>query len=342
MARLELPTLTRTITADAFAHPADLGPMLATRHSVSRGTIARHLKRLVDSGWLHRDGLARPRFRPGLQREVTTEYAIAGLDEHTAWLRDVHPMLQLSPGVARIAQHVFGELLNNAIDHACARHVSVSVRQTPTHLHILIADDGLGVFDQLARKAGLAQAQQAALEIAKGRLTTQPDRHGGRGLFFVARMVEAMNLQSNGQVLQWRGHAGTVQLRRHPLARSGTTAFVSIALDATLRPTDAYGAFGSEDAPLDFSRTRVPLRLLAGDGLTLDSRAQARWVVSRLELFATAELDFDGVDDVGPSFIDEVFRVYAKAHPEVALRPTRASARVDKLIRGARPEVDLS
>ena len=39
MARIELATLTRTITADVLAHPTDLGPMLAKRHSVSRGTM---------------------------------------------------------------------------------------------------------------------------------------------------------------------------------------------------------------------------------------------------------------------------------------------------------------
>ena len=211
----------------------------------------------------------------------------------------------------------------------------MSVRQTPTHLHILIGDDGLGVFEQLAARAALPDAQRAALEISKGRLTTQPECHGGRGLFFVARMVDAMNLQSNGQVLQWRHRGESVQFRSHPLNRSGTTVFVSLALASTLRPTDTYSAFGSEDAPLDFSRTQVPLRLLTDNGLTLDSRAQARWVVSRLELFATAELDFDGVDDVGPSFIDEVFRVYAKAHPEVALQPTKASERVGRLLKGA-------
>ena len=335
MARLETATLTRTITADALAHPTDLGPMLARRHSVSRGTMTKQLKRLVDSGWLERTGVTRPHFKPGVQREVTNEYAIAGLDEHTPWLRDVHPVLQLSPAVARIAQHVFGELLNNAIDHAQAARVTVSVRQTPTHLHILIGDDGLGVFNQLAAKADLPDAQRAALEISKGRLTTQPECHGGRGLFFVARMVDAMNLQSNGQVLQWRHRGESVQFRSHPLNRSGTTVFVSLALDATTRPTDTYSAYGSEESPLDFSRTQVPLRLLTDNGLTLDSRAQARWVVSRLELFATAELDFDGVDDVGPSFIDEVFRVYAKAHPEVALQPTKASDRVGKLLKGA-------
>ena len=335
MARLDFSTLTRTIAADALAHPTDLGPMLAKRHSVSRGTMTKQLKRLVESGWLERNGVTRPHFKPGLQREVTIDYAIAGLDEHTPWLRDVHPVLQLNPAVARIAQHVFGELLNNAIDHASATQVSVSVRQTPSHLHILIGDNGDGVFNQLAQKADLPDAQRAALEISKGRLTTQPECHGGRGLFFVARMVDAMNLQSNGQVLQWRHRGESVQFRSHPLNRTGTTVFVSIALDATVRPTDAYSAFGSEDAPLDFSRTQVPLRLLTDNGLALDSRAQARWVVSRLELFATAELDFDGVDDVGPSFIDEVFRVYAKAHPGVALQPTKASERVGKLLKGA-------
>jgi anti-sigma regulatory factor (Ser/Thr protein kinase) len=335
MSRLELATLTRTITADALAHPNDLGPMLAQRHAVSRGTITKQLKRLVETGWLQRQGHSRPRYQPGIQREVTTDYRVEGLDEHTPWLRDVHPVLALHPEVARVAQHVFGELLNNAIDHAGAGLVTVSVRQTPTHLHILIGDDGVGVFNQLARAAGLPDAQRAALELAKGRLTTQPECHGGRGLFFVARMVDAMNLQSNGQVLQWRHRGESVQFRTHPLNRSGTTAFVSLALDSRVRPTDTYSAFGSEDAPLDFSRTQVPLRLLTDNGLTLDSRAQARWVVSRLELFATAELDFEGVDDVGPSFIDEVFRVYAQAHPEVALQPMKASPRVEKLLKSA-------
>jgi len=333
MARIEFAALTRTITADALAHPTDLGPMLARRHSVSRGTITKQLRRLVDNGWLERTGGTRPHYKPGIQREVTTDYRVEGLDEHTPWLRDVHPVLALQPEVARIAQHVFGELLNNAIDHAAATTVTVSVRQTPTHLHILIADDGLGVFNQLAQRAALPDAQRAALELSKGRLTTQPECHGGRGLFFVARMVDAMNLQSDGQVLQWRHRGESVQFRKHPLNRGGTTVFVSLALDSKVRPTDTYSAYGSEDAPLDFSRTQVPLRLLTDNGLTLDSRAQARWVVSRLELFATAELDFDGVDDIGPSFIDEVFRVYAKAHPEVALQPTKTNERVEKLLK---------
>ena len=333
MPRLDLSALTRTITADALAHPADLGPALAARHAVSRGTMNKALQRLVDGGWLARGGSrVRPRWTPGPQREVTTDYALAGLDEHSPWVDDVQPVLALPAPLARLAQHVFGEILNNAIDHSGGATVTVSVRQTPTHLHLLVSDDGQGVFRQLAARAGLPDAQRAALELAKGRLTTQPERHGGRGLFFVARMVESMTLQSDGQALQWRRHGQSAQFRTHPLKRTGTTVFCSLPLETRLRPSDTYTAYGSEDAPLDFSRTQVPLRLLTDDGLGLESRAQARWVVSRLELFATAELDFDGVDDIGPSFIDEVFRVWKSAHPHVKLEPVNATARVSKLL----------
>ncbi|HEX4508898.1 MAG TPA: ATP-binding protein, partial [Burkholderiaceae bacterium] len=293
MARIEQSVLTRTITADAQAHPHDLASNLARRHAVTRATILRHLKRLVELGWLEREAGGSARFKPGPQREVNLQYPTAGLDEHTPWVRDVQPMLALAPAAARLAQHVFGEILNNAVDHGEATTVNVSIRQTPSHLHLLISDDGVGVFDQLARRAGLADVQRAALELAKGRLTTQPAAHGGRGLFFVARMVEAMNVQSNGQVLQWRDRGASVRLLAHPLERPGTTVFVSLRLDTDVRTSDAYGAYGSAQAPLDFSRTQVPLRLLTDAGHALDSRAQARWVVSRLELFATAELDFD-------------------------------------------------
>jgi anti-sigma regulatory factor (Ser/Thr protein kinase) len=336
MPRLEHAALTRTITADAIKHPADLATMLASRHAVTRGTMNKALKRLVEAGWLTKQGVRRATYQPGVQREVTNDYALDGLDEHSPWMRDILPVLSLGAPVAKLAQHIFGELLNNAIDHSGGTAVTVSVRQTPTHLHLLITDNGLGIFTQLAAKAGLPDAQRAALELAKGRLTTLPECHGGRGIFFVARMVDAMNLQSNGQALQWRRHAESVQFRAHPLNHTGTTVFCSIRLDTDVRPTDAYSAFGSEDAPLDFSRTQVPMRLLTDGGLSLDSRAQARWVVSRLELFATAELDFEGVEDIGPSFIDEVFRVWHSAHPDVRLEPVKASERVSRMLKSAR------
>ena len=101
MARLELSTLTRTITADALAHPTDLGPMLAKRHSLSRGTMTKHLKRLVESGWLERNGVRRPHFKPGVQREIAQR--LPGLFHDQSPVRALEDALFGAAGMPRPA-----------------------------------------------------------------------------------------------------------------------------------------------------------------------------------------------------------------------------------------------
>lgn len=69
------------------------------------------------------------------------------------------------------------------------------------------------------------------------------------------------------------------------------------------------------------------------------SRSQARRLVSGLERFREVVLDFRGVELVGQGFADEVFRVWAKQHPESALIPVDMSDAiafmVERAIRGA-------
>ena len=76
----------------------------------------------------------------------------------------------------------------------------------------------------------------------------------------------------------------------------------------------------------------MPLRLLATEQSGLDSRAQARRVASRLNLFRRAEVDFNGINEIGHSFADELFRVVAHEHPGLELVATHANARVAALL----------
>ena len=69
------------------------------------------------------------------------------------------------------------------------------------------------------------------------------------------------------------------------------------------------------------------------------SRSEAGRLVSGLERFREVVIDFGGVELVGQGFADEVFRVWAKDHPDVALIPTAMSEvvafMVERAIRGA-------
>jgi len=74
-------------------------------------------------------------------------------------------------------------------------------------------------------------------------------------------------------------------------------------------------------------------------GTTLMSRSQAKRLVNGLERFREVVLDFGGVALVGQGFADEVFRVWARQHPETALIPIAMGApvafMVERAIRGA-------
>ena len=51
----------------------------------------------------------------------------------------------------------------------------------------MIDDDGEGIFKKIKNALNLLDEKQAVLELAKGKLTTDPSRHTGEGIFFTSR-----------------------------------------------------------------------------------------------------------------------------------------------------------
>ncbi|HEX6707532.1 MAG TPA: DUF4325 domain-containing protein [Albitalea sp.] len=337
MARLDINTLTLWITATAIRHPHDLADAVAQRGGVTRRTANKALQRLVDLQWLAREGTARrPVFRPGLLRQVAQRYRLDGLEEDIPWTRDFAPCLSLPPQVQRMAQHAFCELLNNAIDHSEGTNVAVSVRQTPTQLQLLVSDDGRGLFDKVHEAFALDDPALAMLELSKGKLTSQPQRHTGRGLYFTSRIADVFDLHANECAFQRRDWDGGAWQPGRALKHRGTSVYVAIALD-TSRTLDAVMRECSADGQgVEFDRTVVPLRLLTSAMTSLESRAQARRVGARLHEFRRAEVDFSGVSAIGHGFADELFRVFASQQPELALVPVNMAPAVASLVESVR------
>ena len=340
MARLDLNALTTYITAAAVRHPHDLATHVAQLAGISRGTAQKALQRLVQLGWLQRDGTPRrPHYRPGLLRQVVKRYALAGLQEDLPWSRDYAPFFALPIEVQRMTQHAFGELLNNAIDHSGGTSVTVSLRQTPSHVQLLVSDDGCGVFDQLSRSFSLDDPALAMLELSKGKLTSQPARHAGRGLFFTSRLADMFDLHANETAFQHREWEGNGWRPGRALKHQGTSVYAAIALDTTRTLDSVLHAHSLDGAGFGFERTVVPLRLMATPLAGLDSRAQARRVAARLNAFRRAEMDFDGVDSIGHSFADELFRVMSPELADVDLVPLNASPAVAAMIESVRKSI---
>jgi len=337
MARIDLNAVTQWITEAASRHGDRLPAVVVERLGITRRTALALLSRLVAAQWLVREGTTRkPRFRPGLLKQVVQRYPLAGLLEDLAWSRDFAPYFDLPPNVVRMAQHAFSELLNNAIDHSGGSSVAVSVRQTALHLQMLVSDDGCGVFERIQQNHEIADPTLAMLELSKGKLTSQPDRHSGHGLFFTSRLADMFDLHANQLAFQFRGWDRRSWYQGKPMPRRGTSIYIAIALD-TERTLDAVlRAYSNDGTGYAFETTQVPLRLITGEHTGLESRAQAKRVASRLQRFRRAEVDFSGIADVGHGFADELFRVFSRQNPGVELVPVGMAPRVAAMVDSVR------
>ena len=79
----------------------------------------------------------------------------------------------------------------------------------------------------------------------------------------------------------------------------------------------------------------LTVQLAQEPGQPLMSRSQAKRVLSRFEQFRNVMLDFEDIDSLGQTFADEIFRVYAKVHPQVKLEHRNAGAGVARTIKRA-------
>ena len=333
MARVDFNSITLWIAAAAVDHPHDLPHIVAERAGVSRTTAHKVIKRLAEGQWLARSGSNRgTTYQPGLLRQVVQRYALDGLSEDIPWARDFSRYFNLPENLQRIVQHAFSELLSNAIDHSGGRQVTVSLRQTPSHVQLLVSDDGRGLFNKVQEAFSLEDPQLAMLELSKGKLTSQPERHTGRGLFFTSKLADVFDLHANELAFQYRGWDDKAWSPGRALKRQGTSIYAAFCLESPLTLDAVLRAHSLSGQGLHFERTVVPLRLMVSTNAGLESRAQARRVASRLNLFRRAEVDFSGVTQVGHSFADELFRVMTNQMPELDLVPINMNSAVAEMV----------
>jgi anti-sigma regulatory factor (Ser/Thr protein kinase) len=332
--RSRIEELVPTVTADVVQHPTDLTRVYAQRLGVSRVAANKYVRDLEKAGWIARSGPStRPIFSPGYKRQIMRWYELQGLEEDVIWQRDFRPYFQMPSNIAGIVAHGFSEIVNNAVDHSGGKQVLVWLEQDERRMYLIVSDDGIGIFRKIATALDLPDIRLALFELSKGKLTTDPTRHSGEGVFFTSRMFDLFLIVANG--LRYSHFEGTEHDWLRPqsgLPRlDGTAVHMSIDLVSERTTAKVYAKF--TDAPHDsaFSKTVVPMKLAQYGDEQLISRSQAKRVIARFDRFKIVVLDFEGVSEIGQAFADELFRVYPAANPTVELLPTNMSKQVESM-----------
>lgn len=325
--------LVRTVTRDVVDHPRDLTRHYAERLGISRVAANKYIQRLETEGWIARSGPStHPVFSIGYKRRVARTYPLTGLEEDIVWEQDFRPYFSLAGNVQSIVGHGLTEMVNNAIDHSGGKDVFVWMSQDESTIRLIISDDGIGIFSKITAALGLPDKRQALFELAKGKLTTDPSRHTGEGVFFTSRMFDSFEISANGLLFNHDENLPHDWLREEKgVFPDGTAVFMRIALDSARTAASVYAQFTDAPEDYDFSRTVVPMKLAKYGDEQLVSRSQAKRLIARFDRFKTVILDFSEIKEIGQAFADELFRVYGSGHPEVELVPKNMTEQVERM-----------
>lgn len=313
-------------------HPQDIVRLVAESFGISRVNAHRHVQKLVESGELIRVGRTKAAkyYRSSEQSHHFDIILDARINEDDAWKAHLKERISIFPkNIVDICYYAFAEMVNNAIDHSRGRRIVCHYAVRDRMIHIEIGDDGIGIFRNIMESYGYASEREAILHLHKGKLTTDPQRHTGQGIFFTSRLCDAFSIHSGHFVYRVSENDWTVQ--EVDTLQKGTLVVLDIDTQSSRKTRDIFDAYAVADTG-GFRRTQTAVKLVEFDEGALISRSQARAITLHLDQFSTVTLDFSGIDTVGQGFVDQVFRVWQEEHPEITLEYINANDDVEFMI----------
>lgn len=306
---------------------------LVERTGLSRQALNAHLRRALASGELVREGGGRStHYRRPERARFEIRRALRGLREEDLWLELREFLRQELPERGDPADSILAyavtELVNNAIDHSGADEVILRAEVDGDRVSLDVEDAGIGACESVRSRLGLESPLHALQHLTKGKVTTDPQRHTGEGLFFSSKALDTFELTANGLTWIVDNHVDDQALLEAPLT-PGTRIVGRLAVPTQRSLQALFERFTTDFV---FDRSRTVVRLFE-HGVRFVSRSEAKRLSEGLERFREVELDFHGVDGVGQGFVDELLRVWARAHPATRLLPVRMNAAVEFMVR---------
>ena len=328
----------RFILDNLEKHPNDISKLASTNFGITRQAVNKHLQRLTSEHAIVETGKTRSRtYKLAALLKWSELYQITpGLAEDNVWRDDICNMLGDMPrNVLDIWQYGFTEMFNNAIDHSSGTKIFVEIQKNAASTEMAIMDDGVGIFKKIQTALNLLDERHAILELAKGKLTTDPSRHTGEGIFFSSRMFDHFNILSGGVFFSHKFGDQIDVISEREKFKSGTFVWMKLNNHTSRTTKKIFDQYSSGDE-YGFTKTFIPVDLARYGNENLISRSQAKRLLARVELFKTVVFDFTDVPTIGQAFADEIFRVFATSHPNIEVFAVHTSSEVKRMISKAK------
>jgi anti-sigma regulatory factor (Ser/Thr protein kinase) len=312
---------------------------------LSRAYAQRFLKNLADEGvivlmgkanqahYIHPSKKGAGNAKPLSVRRIMTNKDLAE-DKVLHEIKEKSAIFQgIAGNVSSTLDYAFTEMLNNAIEHSTSEKIDVVVMRTATDIRFMVADRGIGIFNNIMKKKRLGTTIEAIQDLLKGKETTEPAAHSGEGIFFTSKIADLLTIKSFEKKLVFDNARQDIYVKDVKPVRGTRVDFV-LGLRSKKKLVDLFDKYTDES--FQFSKTEVKVKLYHQD-VDYVSRSQARRILTGLEKFKTIELDFKDVKTIGQAFADEVFRIWQAQHKDVKFVIKDANENIMIMIKRAQP-----
>jgi len=317
-------------------NPTDIVSQAARQFGISHVAVQKHLRALVGAEKIIKEGNTRSTTWKLAPRNTwkQTYQVNKKLTEHEVWQNFVGQKIEqdTAANVLEIAKYGFTEMLNNVIDHSSATSVDIEVSHTGGIYQFTISDNGVGIFRKIQEAFKLSDPRESILELSKGKVTTDPQKHSGEGIFFTSRAFDRFELGSRGIVfIKDNLNDDWLVDSRQDGTMPGTSVVFRIRKKSPTVLKELFNKYADPNT-FRFDRTHIVVELAKNQETEYVSRSQAKRILAGLEKFRHVVLDFRNVRTVGQAFVDEVFRVFSQEHPEVKFEVIHANDNVQFMI----------
>ena len=311
-------------------HQKDIIKASIRKFGLSRQAILKHMHTLISEDRVVAYGKTRDRF----YELIPLVNFSKTVDIKNSFFPDEILKKQILPNLNSVALNIYEicefsimALLSNALDHAQATKLHYKLYVSPNDVHFVLSDNGIGIFENLNNSLILEDIQVAAIEIAKGRITTDPQNHGGDELMTVIHLFDKVTIDSSGICLTYYNKKNEWTVTRSS-QQKGTRIHLEIKSNSRRTCQEIFRQIFDRENKL----VRIPVNLVRSDGEQVNSRIQAQSLLHNIKDLTEIEFDFKNIELIGPAFADELVRKTKEKNQLADIKWTNSTKMVDVLM----------
>ena len=312
------------------SHQKDIIKATIRKFGLSRQAILKHMNALIVEERVVAYGKTRDRYyelKPIINFSKSID--IKQTFEPKIILRSqVLPnLINLPKNINEICEFALVALFYNILHHANATRLNFKIYISQHDVHLVVSDNGIGIFSNIANAFNFELIRIAVVEIAKGDITSDPEHHSGDDLNAVIQMFDKVDISSSGISLSYDNATNDWKAQESKQI-IGTRIHLEIKTNSRRTCQDVFKQLFTKKKNM----AQVPVKLARSNGEQLNTREQAQNLLHNLKELKKIEFDFKNIEVVGPAFADELVRKTKMKNQNIDISWINSSDLVDVLM----------